>query len=267
MKSRSLVVAGALVLALLATAGVFLYVNNVKQEAETGGALSTVLVSSTDIAAGTDLNPLVDQGAFEPRQFPTDSVIQGAVTSVSQLRNRTTAAPILAGEQIALSRLSGTSEKLPGGVYGLQPGFEAVSVKLEAQQMIGRKLQAGDHVTLFGVFSELQAASGSLSSLSGKGGGGGSTSDTSSGTLPSVAAVVVPDARVVGVTTAAVDPSSTASQDDVSENQVVTLELTPEDGQKITLTQETGKVWLGLIRPGDHAPKPGPVTLAEVIGR
>jgi len=265
MKSRSLVVAGALVLALLATAGVFLYVNNVKQEAETGGALTTVLVSSTDIAAGTELNPLVDQGAFEPRQFPTDSVIQGAVTSVSQLRNRTTAAPILAGEQIALSRLSGTSEKLPGGVYGLQPGFEAVSVKLEAQQMIGRKLQAGDHVTLFGVFSDLQAASGSLSSLTGKGGGG--SSETSGGTLPSVAAVVVPDARVVGVTTAAVDPSSTTSQDDVSENQVVTFELTPEDAQKITLTEETGKVWLGLIRPGDHAPKPGPVTLAEVIGR
>jgi Flp pilus assembly protein CpaB len=265
MKSRSLVVAGALVLALLATAGVFLYVNNVKHEAETGGALTTVLVSSTNIAAGTELNPLVDQGAFEPRQFPTDSVIEGAVTSVSQLRNRTTAAPILAGEQIALSRLSGTSQKLPGGVYGLQPGFEAVSVKLEAQQMIGRKLQAGDHVTLFGIFSDLQAASGSLSSLTGKGGGG--TSETSSGTLPSVAAVVVPDARVLGVTTAAVDPSSTTTQDDVSENQVVTLELTPEDGQRITLTQETGKLWFGLIRPGDHAPKPGPVTLAEVIGR
>ena len=265
MKSRSLVVAGALVLALLATAGVFLYVNNVKREAETGGALTTVLVSATDISAGTELDPLVDQDAFEPRQFPSDAIVQGAVTSVSQLRNRTAAVPILAGEQIALSRLSGTAEKLPGGVFGLQQGFEAVSVKLEAEQMLGRKLQAGDHVTFYGVYTDISVASASLSSLLGHGGGG--TTEGSGGTLPSVAAVVVPDTRVLAVTTAATDSSATTSQDDVSESQLVTLELTPQDAQKLAFTQQVGKIWLGLIRPGDHAPKTGPVTLSEVIGR
>jgi Flp pilus assembly protein CpaB len=263
MKSRSLVVAGALVLALLATAGVFLYVNNVKREAETGGALTTVLVSATDISAGTELDPLVDQGAFEPRQIPSDAVVQGAVTSVSQLRNRTAAVPILAGEQIALSRLSGTAEKLPGGVFGLQEGYEAVSVKLEAEQMLGRKLQAGDHVTFYGVYTDVSLASASLSSLFGHGGG----VSEGGGTLPSVAAVVVPDTRVLAVTTAPTDASSTTSQDEVSESQLVTLELTPEDAQKLAFTQQVGKIWLGLIRPGDPAPKAGPVTLAEVIGR
>ena len=140
MKSRSLVVAGALVLALLATAGVFLYVSNVKEEAETGGALTTVLVSTTDIPAGTDLNPLADQGAFTPKPFPADSVVQGAVTSVGQLRDRAAAVPILAGEQIALSRLSGTQEKLPGGVFGLQEGYQAVTVRLTAEQMLGESV-------------------------------------------------------------------------------------------------------------------------------
>jgi Flp pilus assembly protein CpaB len=266
MKSRSLVVAGALILAFLATAGVFLYINNVRRDAQTGGALSTVLVSATDIPSGTELNPLIDQGAFEPREFPTDSVVDGAVTSVDQLRNRTTTAPILAGEQLALSRLSGTEKQLPGGALGLQPGYEAATVKLEAQQMVGRTLQAGDHVTLYGIFRDITVASAPLSSLFRGGGGGGDTS-SGGGTLPSVAAVVVPDTRVLEVTTAPAEATSTDTQDAVSESQLVTLELAVPDVQKLALTQEAGRVWLGLVRPGDRAPKPGPVTLSEVIGK
>jgi pilus assembly protein CpaB len=245
MKSRSLVVAGALILALLATAGVFLYVSNVKEEAETGGALTTVLVSTTDIPAGTDLNQLADQGAFAPRQFPTDSVVQGAVTSVGQVRDRTAAVPILAGEQITLSRLSGTQEKLPGGVFGLQEGYEAVSVRLTAEQMLGEKLQTGDHVTFYAHFSDLGGA----------------------GALDDQTAVVVPDARVLDVTTPIADPSSTESTGDVSAEQLVTLELTEEQGQQLVFSQNSGEVWLGLIRPGDNAPNEGPIDISKILGK
>jgi Flp pilus assembly protein CpaB len=265
MKSRSLVVAGALVLALLATAGVFLYVSNVKHEAETGGTLATVLVSSTDIPAGTQLTDLVDRGAFVSEQVPSDAVVQGAVTSPGQLRNRTASAAILAGEQIPLSRLSGTNEALPGGTLGLQQGYQGITVKLEAQQMVGPKVQAGDHVTTYGVFTDITAASASLSSLFGH--GGGSSSSSSGGTLPDVAAVVVPDARVLAVSTQPADASSTTGEDQVTANQLVTLELTPQDAQKVAFTQQTGRVWLGLIRPGDRVPNVGPVTLSEVVGR
>jgi pilus assembly protein CpaB len=249
MKSRSLVVAGALILALLATAGVFLYVSNVKEEAETGGELTTVLVSATDIPAGTDLNPLADQGAFTPKPFPTDSVVQGAVTSVAQLRDRTAAVPILAGEQIALSRLSGTQEKLPGGVFGLQEGYEAVTVRLTAEQMLGERLQTGDHVTFYAHFSDL----------------GGS------GVLDDQTAVVVPDARVLDVTTPIADPnsttSSTESSDEVSAEQLVTLELTVEQGEQLVFSQNSGEVWLGLIRPGDNVPNEGPVDVSKILGK
>jgi Flp pilus assembly protein CpaB len=246
MKSRSLVVAGALILALLATAGVFLYVSNVKEEAETGGALTTVLVSTTDIPAGTDLDSLADQGAFTPEQFPSDSVVQGAVTSVGQLRGRAAAVPILAGEQIALSRLSGTQEKLPGGVFGLQEGYEAVAVRLTAEQMLGENLQTGDHVTFFAHFTEL----------------GGS------GALDDQTAVVVPDARVLDVTTPVADADATTTEsDEVIAEQLVTLELTQEQGQQLVFAQNSGEVWLGLIRPGDRAPSEGPIDVSKILGK
>ena len=66
MRSRGLVVAIAVVLAVVASAAVILYTNGVKEDAVTGGSLSEVVVASQDIPANTNLNPLIDQGAFTP---------------------------------------------------------------------------------------------------------------------------------------------------------------------------------------------------------
>jgi pilus assembly protein CpaB len=264
MKSRSLVVAGALLLALLATAGVFLYVNNVRQAAETGGSLTAVLVPAADIPAGTELNPLIDNGAFVQIDVPTDALVQGAVTDVAELRDRTASVPILRGEQIALSRLSGTAEELPGGVFGQQEGFQAVTVKLEAEQFIGDELQVGDRVTTYAHFSDIQVASASLASLFGK---GGKDTGQTGGSLPDVTAVIIPETRVLQVTGAPATEEEVSSGDQVTDNQLVTLELLPEDAERLVYSQNVGRVWLALIRPGDKVPSIGPVTLSEVVGR
>ena len=62
MRSRGLVVAIAVVLAIVAAAAVILYTNGVKSDAVTGGALSVVVVSKQDIAANTNLNPSSKRG-------------------------------------------------------------------------------------------------------------------------------------------------------------------------------------------------------------
>ncbi len=121
MRSRGLVVAIAVVLAIVAAAAVILYTNGVKNDAVTGGALSVVVVSKQDIAANTNLNPLLEEGAFTELKVPTDAVVDGAVTSIERLRGQTTTAPILANEQIASARLSG-GEAPQGGALGITPG-------------------------------------------------------------------------------------------------------------------------------------------------
>ena len=55
MKSRAPALAIALILALVATGGVFLYVQSVRHTASTGGGMVSVIVSKQDIAAGTSL--------------------------------------------------------------------------------------------------------------------------------------------------------------------------------------------------------------------
>src|SRR6266704_2975096 len=118
MRSRGLVVVVALLLATLAVAGLFLYTRSVKQDALTSGGVTEVVVSKVDIPANTDLNSLVDSGQFELKNIPTDDVVSGAVTQISDLKNRRNSVPILADEQIPLSRVEGG--KVAGGTLGIK---------------------------------------------------------------------------------------------------------------------------------------------------
>src|SRR6266487_2836042 len=98
MRSRGLVVAIAVVLAVLAAVGVIVYTNSVKNGG--GDKTTAVIVSNQDIQANTPLNPLLDSGAFGTVNVPNDTLVAGAVTSENELRDQTTSATIYANEQI-----------------------------------------------------------------------------------------------------------------------------------------------------------------------
>jgi len=111
MRSRGLVVAIAVVLAVLAAVGVIVYTNSVKNG--TGADTTAVIVSNQDIPANTPLNPLIDSGAFGAVNVPNDTLVAGAVTDENELRDQTTSSTIYANEQIPTSRLAtGTSNTL-----------------------------------------------------------------------------------------------------------------------------------------------------------
>ena len=70
MRSRGLVVAIAIVLAVGAAAAVVLYTQGVKEEAEQGGQLTTVIVATQEIPANQRLDPLIEQGLFAEIDVP-----------------------------------------------------------------------------------------------------------------------------------------------------------------------------------------------------
>src|SRR6266508_1432658 len=131
MKGRGLVVVLALVLASLATAGVFLYANGVKEEARSGGEMVAVVVSNVDIPPNTDLNGLIKQNQFKIIQVPKVAVVEGAVISVDQLRDKSNSLAILAGEQIPVARIQGEGT-VPGGTLGIPAGHQAIIVADDA---------------------------------------------------------------------------------------------------------------------------------------
>ena len=234
MKARGMVVVVAFLLATLATASIFFYVNGVRKQAKGSGDTVEVVVSKQDIPTGTRLDDLISRGAFTTTNVPSNNVVNGAVTSLEQLHGRVTSTPILAGEQIPTPRLQG-SQSLPGGQLGIPAGFEAVSLPLEPPQVAGGAVHPGDHVTIFATFTEL--------------GGGGSLDDVTS--------VVVPDARIVKTSRPSIDQGPGAAM-------TVTLALRPGDAQKVVFAQTSGSLWMGLLPPGQAGtPKPR-VTIGQV---
>jgi Flp pilus assembly protein CpaB len=134
-----------------AAAGVFLFMKNVRQDAEKPTPMIGVVVSTRDIPANQNLDPLIDQNIFTTRSVPSDLVIDGVITDVYQLRGQRTAYPILAGEQISAARLAGDLQ-VAGGILGIPDGYQAASLTLEGQRSVSGAVREGDHVEVFGTF-------------------------------------------------------------------------------------------------------------------
>jgi Flp pilus assembly protein CpaB len=252
MRSRGLVVAIAVVLAIVAAAAVILYTNGVKNDAVTGGALSVVVVSKQDIAANTNLNPLLEQGAFTELRVPTDAVVDGAVTSMDELRGQTTTAPILANEQIASARLSG-GEAPQGGALGITPGNVGLPMVLEGGPAGYGVIQRGDSVVVYATFKGGQvvpkAALRQILSpaqlqklLAASGGGKGPVVP-----VPfDYTATVVQSARVLNIQNPVVVEGNKFTETNIP----LTLDLAPEDSEAVTFALAYADlVNLGLLPP------------------
>src|SRR5512134_208401 len=153
MRSRGLVVVLALILATVATAGVFLYTRGVKEDARTGGELTRVIVSKVDIPANSDLNQLISEDQFVSVEVRSDTLVEGAVTDIAQLRNRRNNVFIVQGEQIPVSRVEGA--KVPGGVLSIPEGHQAITVSLASPRAVGAAMAGGDNVTVYATFNDV----------------------------------------------------------------------------------------------------------------
>jgi pilus assembly protein CpaB len=237
-------------LALLATGLVFLYVNNVKDDAENGPNAVTVIVSKEDIPAGTQLDELIAEGAFDSATVTEEAVVRDAVTSLSQLEGQTTSSAILAGEQISLARLQGTGVQAAGGALGIKKGYVAVTLPLDSPRIVGGTLQRGDHVMIFGTFDSGGQPTGTT-------GGAGSSA-------AAVTATVVPDVELLKVNTVS-DGGVTGESASLSSS--VTVALLPKDAQDVVFSQEKGTLWLGLLPPGESGKKQNPTNILKVVRR
>ena len=251
MRSRGLVVAIAVVLAIVAAAAVILYTNGVKSDAVTGGALSVVVVSKQDIAANTNLSPLVEEGIFTELQVPTDAVVDGAVTDVSQLRGQTTTSPVLANEQIPVGRLSG-GEAPKGGSLGISEGNVGLPIVLEGGPAGYGLIQRGDHVAVYATFKpgELVPRSALRQILNPAQLNKLLTDPKAVGPIVPIpfkfTAAIVPSARVLNIMNPAAVEGSQFSESDIP----VTLDLTPADAQAVTYALVSADlVNLGLLPP------------------
>jgi pilus assembly protein CpaB len=235
VKTRGLVLAVAFLLAATATLAVFMYVKGVKDEASGGGGKIEVVVAKEDIPAGTRLDDLVSEGQFETVAFDEAQVVDGAITTLSELQGRETAFPILAGEQISSVRLRGSTKQLPGGTLGIPAGYVALTVPLESANTAGSAVKRGDHVIVYGHFPK----------------------DAENITFTST---LVNDVQILKVD----DPIGGTGASGAA-TLLVTMALKPTDAEKVVFGQGKGEVWLGLLPPGQTGVHSAPVVIGKVL--
>lgn len=246
MKGRGLVVFLALILATLATAGVFMYSRGVEEQAKTGGTMVQVVVSKVDLPARTDLDQLIKDDQFRIIQVPEGVVVDGAVTSLDQLAGKSNGVAILAGEQIPVARISGN---VPGGALAIPNGMEAITVSLDASRGVAGSINSGDHVTIYSTFKD---------------------APTKGAEKETVTAVLVPTAELLAVfrplstTTFGSDETQSPSEQ-LPGSLTVTVALTPEDAQHFVFSMESGTVWFGLLPPDANGQPMEPITFAQVV--
>jgi pilus assembly protein CpaB len=247
MRSRGLVVAIAIVLAVGAAAAVVLYTQGVKEEAEQGGQLTTVIVATQEIPANQRLDPLIDQGLFAEIDVPADALVGGAVTTLTELEGATTTTPILANEQISTSRLSTAEENL--NIVGVSEGHVGLSVELEAPRGGVGNINPGDNVQVFATYQGVSLIPGNLRQYL-------EQTDAQAGAkkdVPDFTVTLIPTVRVLRIQNPEVD--SETGRSDSSRIQV-TLDLLPQDAQNLVFAQENALIWLGLLPPDEEGTQP-----------
>jgi Flp pilus assembly protein CpaB len=263
MRSRGVVVVLALVLATIATASVFLYSRSVKQDAIAGGDLRDVVVSKVDIPTNSDLDAFISQGQFELLRVPVDTLVEGAVTDIAQLRGQRTTAFIFAGEQIPISRVE--SGEIPGGTLGIPKGHQAISVTLDGPRAIAGAVTGGDNVSIYATFQQVKISL--IQKDFPKALQQGSVG-TAAGELPAFDTTVVlaPEVEVLRVTRET-DPTNTEQTESAAAQGAVTLTLAflPDEAQRFVFAMEMGSVYLSLLPPDEAGTELDPLTFARVF--
>ena len=245
MRSRGLVVALAVLLAVAAAAAVILYTNGVKKSAQTGGDLKPVIVATQDIPANTSLDPLIGSGAFKELNVPAEALVGGAVTSLAELKGQTTTAPIVANEQLTSSNLS-SGEQVQGGALGISKGHVAVTIKLNTPQGVNGSIQRGDNITVFATFTGVSIVKGDLHQLLNPLSTSAPVTDRQD--LPDFTATLIPTVRVLQVVNPVLDETGNATGDTVT----LTLDLTPKQAQDLIFAAQLAQIWTGLLPPGEQ---------------
>jgi Flp pilus assembly protein CpaB len=250
MRSRGLVVAIAVVLAVAAAAAVILYTQGIKEEV---GGGTTVIVATQDIPPNTQLQPLVDQGVFTEIQIAEDALVAGALTSTEGLGAATTTQQIFANEQIPVSRLS-TSEE-PLNRLGVSEGHLAVSVEIDAPQGGLGNVVAGDNVQVFATYQSVTVIPGTFKQYLRA---PASATAAPQKQLPPFTLTLIPTVKVLKIQNPPVDVETGRSD---SSRIQVTLDLLPEDAQNLVFAQENARIWLGLLPPEEEGTRPAASTV------
>ncbi len=246
MRSRGLVVAIAVVLAVLAAVGVIVYTSNIRDTAVKQDT-TPVIVANSDIAPNSPLDPLIDAGGFRQVDIPNEALVDQAVTSTDQLRGLTSSAEILANEQIPLGRVTGTISQL-----NVSPGNVGLGLQVEGAAAVNGYVQQGSNVVLYATFKSGTLVSRQTLKFFLKGSqiarlaqASGTASNPNLIKMPTdFTAALVPSVLVIAVQN---PPADASTGEPSSGSSTFVLDLSPADAQNVVFAVDHSTLYMGLL--------------------
>jgi Flp pilus assembly protein CpaB len=235
----SLAVAGALL--------VLLYVASYRHNVQTGAGLVPVYVASRDIPEGTS-GASVAGSYLKKETVLRRNVVDGAISSPSQVATLAASGTILAGEQVTVRQFHPAAEQ--GVLANISGNLRAISLSGDPNQLLSGVVADGDHVDVLANISYVVRPPGG-------------TAAAAEGDFQRVASRVILRNLLVlqaptqkGTNTVA--GTSTSS---------ITLALTDPQAQKLLFALKNGDWWLVLRPVANPTDSPDSVeTIDSILG-
>jgi len=209
---------------LIAAYGIYNFLGQRQKETESlRAANQDIVVAAQDIPPGTTINDeVIKKGLVKITPWPKNSIPTGAYSTTQQVMGKTNRVKILANEPILESRLAGEGAGL---TVRLEAGKRALAVRVDEIIGVSGFIVPDDRVDIILTTTPLGAAQDAK-----------------------VSKIVLQNKRVLSVA------QSTEQKDGKPQlARSITLELTPEETEKLTLASSEGQIALALRGLGDEA--------------
>jgi pilus assembly protein CpaB len=142
--------AAAIVLALVAGIGVYMYASGADKRAEDNASFVDAYVANADIAKGTTGAELLQAGLVTKEKVAKGSVPPGIVTNLNQLADLMTAGPI-SSKQFVTSGSFVSAKDGSGGAFSQSieaQDLVAVTITVDQNHGVANQITPGDHVNI-----------------------------------------------------------------------------------------------------------------------
>src|SRR6476660_2879680 len=214
----------AVVIGLIAAHRIYNFLSERQKETESLRASNQdIVVAAQDIPPGTTINDeAIKKGMIKTTPWPKSSVPAGAFSSPQQIVGKVNRVKILANEPILESRLAGEGAGL---TVRLEAGKRALALRVDEIVGVSGFIVPDDRVDIILTTTPL-----------------GNTQDTK------ISKIVLQNKRVLSVA------QSTEQKDGKPQlARSITLEVTPEEAEKLSLASQEGQIVLALRGLGDDA--------------
>lgn len=114
-----------------------------------GSDTSKIITAAQDIPANT----LITQEMVKSTDVPTDAVLPGAITKISDVVGKAMKSDVYVGEQIISAKMIVPGETGDGALsYAIEPGMRAITIAVDATTGVAGMLRPSDRIDLVGEY-------------------------------------------------------------------------------------------------------------------